>query len=383
MTRYCQPEPVWIADNKQLRSVSERWKQCRFLAVDTEFVRTTTFYPKAGLLQIADDELCYLIDPLAISEWQPLADVFTAPSVTKVFHACAEDLEVCRRLTGVVPEPLADTQLAAAMAGLGGSLGFQKLVGLMLDVELAKGETRSDWLRRPLSEEQIHYAVADVYYLNYLYPLLEHKLEAAGRLEWLQEDCQRVVDEARCEPEISLYYRRIKLAWKLRPQEQYVLQKLAEWRELRARERDVPRNKVVDDSSLWNIARFKPSRKDQLARAGLKPEAVRQDGVDLLALTATALDEDRSHWPEALEKPLKPDVGQWLKEAKSMVACEAEQLAVPPEILSRKKPLEALLRSGMRSGEFQLPESLSGWRRNMIGDSLVALFERLYAEKHQ
>ncbi|MFL0806960.1 MAG: ribonuclease D [Oceanobacter sp.] len=379
MTEYCQPEPVWVQSDAQLAEYAEHWQQSRFLALDTEFVRTSTFYPKAGLIQLADADTCYLIDPLAITCWQPLAAVLTNPSVLKVFHACAEDLEVCQRLTGVMPTPLADTQMAAAMAGLGGSLGFQKLVGLVLDVELSKGETRSNWLHRPLTEQQVHYAVADVYYLQLLYPLLEARLEESGRLAWLSEDCARVVREASEEPSLSDYYRRVKMAWKLRPQEQYVLQQLVGWREQQARLRDVPRNKVVDDGTLWNIARFKPSRKDQLVKAGMKPEAIRKDAEALLALSSEALQHDRVDWPVALEKPLKPAVGQWLKDGKALVSERAEALGVPPEILARKKPLEQLLRSGLADGNFVLPEPLSGWRCEQIGLALQELFGRLYS----
>lgn len=378
MTEMRQPEPVWVQENTQLAELADLWRKSRFLALDTEFVRTSTFYPKAGLIQLADDTACYLIDPLAITEWQPLADVLTDEKVLKVFHACAEDLEVCQRLTGVMPSPLADTQMAAAMAGLGGSLGFQKLVGLVLDVELAKGETRSNWLRRPLTEQQVHYAVADVYYLQLLYPLLEQRLLDTGRLEWLQEDCERVIRDASEEVSLSDYYRRIKMAWKLRPQEQYVLQQLVGWREQQARVRDVPRSKVVDDNALWNIARFKPTRKDQLAKTGMKPEVIRTDGETLLELSALALQHDREHWPTALDKPLKPGVGQWLKEGKALVSSRAAELGIPAEILARKKPLELLLRSGLKKGEFVLPEPLSGWRRDHIGTELQALFGGLY-----
>ncbi len=381
MTGSRQPEPVWVQDNQQLRAFAESWRKARFLALDTEFVRTTTFYPKAGLIQLADTRHCYLIDPLTITDWQPLADVFTDSSVIKVFHACAEDLEVCRRLVGVLPEPLADSQLAAAMAGFGGSLGFQKLVGEVLGVELAKGETRSNWLFRPLTDEQVHYAVADVYYLQKIYPVLEEKLIELGRLSWLEEDCQRIIHDASNTDPSDCYYRRIKMAWKLRPQEQYVLQQLAVWREEQARLRDVPRNKVVDDHCLWNIARYKPSRKDQLIKAGMKPESIRQDGAVVLSLTAEALLADKSLWPDALDKPLTPGVGQWLKDIRQRVAEKAEELHIPPEILTRKKPLEALVRTGMGTGHFTLPESMAGWRKQEIGEDLVILLQNLHSTR--
>jgi ribonuclease D len=370
------PEPVWLTTNLQLAQACQDWMNEGFLALDTEFIRTSTFYPKAGLLQVADSQQCYLIDPLSVTEWQPLAEVFQADTVTKVFHACAEDLEVCRQLTGVLPSPLADSQLAASMAGLGGSMGFQRLISALLDIDIDKEETRSNWLARPLSPDQIRYAVADVYFLRQIYPLLVEKLTRLGRMGWLEEDCQRIIDDQSQQDIPKDYYRRVKLAWKLRPQEQHILQELVGWRELQARERDVPRNKVVDDNSLWNIARFKPNNRDQLARAGLRPEMIRNDSQTLLAIVSQALEDDAALWPVALDRPLTPEAGQWLKNTREVVAKRAAELEIPPEILTRKKALDALIRSGWGNGQYVLPDVLQGWRKAEIGDTLLDMMTR-------
>ncbi|WP_221794861.1 ribonuclease D [Oceanobacter mangrovi] len=373
MTKPNVPSPVWLTSNEQLASACEGWLQQPFLAMDTEFVRTTTFFPQAGLLQVADDQQCYLIDPLVIDDWSAFAAVLQHSGVTKVFHACAEDLEVCRQLTGVLPSPLADSQLAAAMAGLGSSLGFQKLIMALLDIEIDKEETRSNWLARPLTDEQIQYAVADVHYLHQIYPMLEQQLQNLQRLEWLQEDCARIIDEL-SEVEVpGNYYQRVKLAWKLRPQEQHILQRLVVWREAEARLRDVPRSKLVDDNSLWNLARYKPKNKDQLAKAGVRKDIIRHDGPLLLQIVEQAQQDERELWPTILDKPLPPDAGQLLKNIKQMVAERAEALNIPPEILARKKPLEALLRSGWPNSRYQLPESMQGWRLAEIGSALLQM----------
>jgi ribonuclease D len=375
------PEPVWVCSNESLNRHCQSWLQESFLALDTEFVRTTTFFPQAGLIQVADSCACYLIDPLEISDWQPLVDVFRCDSVVKVFHACAEDLEVCRRLTGELPAPLVDSQMAAAMAGLGASLGFQKLVGALLEIDLAKEETRSNWLQRPLSDEQVRYAVADVFYLYQLYPLLIKMLQQLGRYEWLQEDCQRLLVDFGQTDIPGDYYRRVKLAWRLRPQEQYILQQLAIWREYQARERDLPRGKVVDDNSLWNMARYKPRNREQLAKAGLRNDILRNDSAVLINIIKTALAEESSSWPQTLESPLSPEAGTWLKQSKEVVASKAEALNIPPEILARKKSLEALIRSG-GSGNWTLPEPLTGWRQAEIGQPLLELLTELAARPH-
>ena len=155
----------WICDNDSLGQHCAEWQQLPFVALDTEFMRVDTFYPIAGLIQIGDGVRAYLIDPLTIDNWQPLAALLENPAVIKVVHACSEDLEVLLRLTGSLPVPLFDTQLAAAYLNLGFSMGYSRLVQAVLDIELPKGETRSDWLQRPLSETQISYAAEDAVHL--------------------------------------------------------------------------------------------------------------------------------------------------------------------------------------------------------------------------
>lgn len=369
------PEPTWLTTNAALAEACQDWLREPYLAVDTEFVRTRTYYPQAGLVQVASRQGSYLIDPLTIDNWQPLAEVFEHPLVVKVFHACAEDLEVCRLLTGVVPSPLADSQWGAALVGFGGSLGFQKIVKELLNLNLPKEETRSNWLERPLRPEQVRYATADVHYLHKLYPKLIRQLKALGREAWLNEDCQRWVRQAQAPDDLSSLYRRIKLAWKLRPQEQLVLQQLTVWREQQARLQDVPRGKIADDQSLWNMARFKAKNRDQLAKAGLRAALIREHGKEILKLIDQALQLDRQYWPDVLDKPLSPLAGQWMKKLRQVVADKAELLDLPADVLAKKKALDVLLRSGYPRGPFRLPDELTGWRRAEIGDYLVRLLE--------
>lgn len=367
------PEPIWIVANETLRDVCYAWSSASYLAVDTEFMRTNTFYPVAGLLQIADQQHSYLIDPLCIDDWQPLAEVFTNPAITKVFHACAEDLDVCRQLLGVVPQPLADTQLGAALAGLGSSMGFQRLLSDLMCIDLAKEETRSNWLQRPLREEQVHYAIADVHYLYALYPVLLERLAEKNRTDWFLQDSERLVDLAQQEEPLAHYYRKVKLAWKLRPQEQYLLQQLIIWREQQARLRNVPRNKVVDDQSLWHVARFKARNRDQLAKAGMKPASIREEGATLLRIVSEAEHADSVCWPTQLERPLSPQASDWQKQLKAVVQEKAAELGIAPDLLAKKKAIDLLIRSGYPRGPFLLPEGLSGWRADMIGNELVRL----------
>lgn len=162
-------EPIWIEQDTELAELCQRWRQQAAIAVDTEFMRTSTFYPIAGLIQIGDGKGCYLIDPLAIQDFTPLRDLLLDESVTKVLHSCSEDLVVFQRLLGIVPAPLFDTQIAAAFAGYGFSLGYAGLVKAVLNTEIPKEETRSDWLQRPLSVAQLKYAALDVAHMLIVY----------------------------------------------------------------------------------------------------------------------------------------------------------------------------------------------------------------------
>ncbi|MEK9710936.1 MAG: ribonuclease D [Thalassolituus sp.] len=367
------PDPVWITDEDGLAAQCKEWLAAEFLSVDTEFVRTTTFFPKPGLVQVADSQRCYLIDPLEIGDWSSFAEVLEAPGVIKVFHACAEDLEVCRQLAGVLPQPLFDTQLAMAFAGFGGSVGFQRAVAVLLEIDIPKEATRTDWLQRPLTAVQLEYATADVFYLHKIYPMLLGKLQVNGRLGWLQEECQRIIDQAEGADDYSLAYQRVKLGWKLRSQEQCILQALASWREIEARRRDVPRNKIADDQALWNIARFKARNRDQLIKAGLKPHIVRDEGKVVLQLVADSLEKDETQWPERLNKPLSIEEGNNFKKLRKIANQKAEELDMPPELVANKRILDALIRSRGRN----IPDALAGWRMTEIGQNLVAKLNEL------
>ncbi len=162
----------WITSNTQLNERCAHWNTLPFIALDTEFIRVDTFYPIAGLLQVSDGVSTFLIDPLLIDDWQPLAQVFSNQQVVKVLHACGEDLEVFSLLTGALPVPLFDTQVAAGYLNIGFSMGYSRLVQHVLGIELPKGETRSDWLQRPLSDLQVLYAAQDTEYLVDVYQAL-------------------------------------------------------------------------------------------------------------------------------------------------------------------------------------------------------------------
>lgn len=361
----------WIRDDEALARHCEAWKRLPFVALDTEFMRVDTFYPIAALLQVCDGERVFLIDPLTISAWEPFAGLLENPSVVKVLHACSEDLEVFQRLAGSLPAPLFDTQLAAAYLNLGFSMGYSRLVQAVLGIELPKGETRSDWLQRPLSDLQVQYAAEDARHLAELYRVLDARLGEEKRA-WLLEDGAELVAGLRREVDPLSLYRESKLGWKLTPQQLAVLRALYAWREREARRRNLPRNRILREHALWPLARFQPDNPVSLARIeDMHPKTVRQDGEQIIRLIREAAASDPQAWPEPLPEPLPPDSAPSLKALRAVGQVEAERLQIAPELILRKKALEALLRSGYPAGPYQLPDSLRGWRRQLLGPLLL------------
>ena len=180
-----------VTDDPALQASCTAWRTCEALALDTEFMRVSTFYPKLALIQVADDSGITLIDPLGISDWQPFRALLGADDIVKIFHSCSEDLLVFQSALQILPTPVFDTQIATALLGEGMGMSYQNLVRQRYGVELPKGETRSDWLQRPLTHEQLDYAALDVAYLQQTWRDQQAALHAQGREAWLREDAQR------------------------------------------------------------------------------------------------------------------------------------------------------------------------------------------------
>ncbi|WP_323833056.1 ribonuclease D [Pseudomonas sichuanensis] len=361
----------WIRDDQTLAEHCQSWRELPFVALDTEFMRVDTFYPKAGLIQVGVGEHAYLIDPLLIGDWQPLAELLDDTAVVKVLHACSEDLEVLLRLTGKLPQPLFDTQLAAGYLNIGFSMGYSRLVQEVLGLDLPKGETRSDWLQRPLSDTQVSYAAEDAVHLAELFSALRPKL-SDDKYAWVLDDGAELVAALRREVEPETLYRDVKLAWKLGPQQLAVLRELCAWREREARSRDVPRNRILKEHSLWPMAKSQPGNLPALGKIEeMHPRTIRQDGEFLIQLIKRAAGLPAEQWPQRLPEPLPIEAAGILKRLRAIGQAEGERLQIAPELMLRKKTLEALLKSGYPDGPYQLPDSLRGWRRERMGQALL------------
>lgn len=365
-------EPILIADNAALAAAAGHWLDAEVIALDTEFLRTDTFYPILGLVQVCTGPRVWLVDPLSISDLAPLAAVLASPKVVKALHSCSEDLEVFQRALGQLPVQLFDTQVASAMTGNGFSISYRTIVKNLLGVELDKQETRSDWLKRPLSDAQLRYAAEDVHYLMEVYRQLNDQLAGLERSHWLAEDAAAklaAVDET-LRPQD--YYWRIKGAWRLDRRGLAILQRLAAWREEEARREDRPRSRVVADADLLEIATRKPRRSLQLSTAcSLHPRAIRRYGETLADMVNQVLEEPEENYPALLAQPLPRECSALVKLLQGHVSTIAEALGVAPEILARRTDIEYLVRT-FWLGEAALPSYLaSGWREAAVGSSLL------------
>jgi ribonuclease D len=361
-----------IRTDAALAAATEGWAQAPVLGLDTEFVRTNTFYHRLGLIQVSDGAASWLVDPLAARDLSPLAAVFRSPGV-KVLHSASEDIEVFYRALGVLPEPLFDTQIAGALAGAGAFLSYQKLVAAYLGVELAKEETRTDWLARPLSPGQLAYAAEDVAYLAPLYERLTADLESLGRLDWVQEDSAALLDTSRFQEDDESAYLRIKGAGRLDRRQLGALQTLSSWREKEARRRDLPRNFVLKEGLLLDLAVRRPKEERDLKRLpSFDARQAARDGATWLQLLAEAAERPESELPPRISgKPFSPAAREVETRLRDKVRERAAELNVPPEILAPRRALDALLRLNLGKPDPRLPRELEGWRRRAIGEDLL------------
>ena len=226
----------YINTTSQLQSAIEVCSGADALAVDTEFARFNTYYPNVGLIQLGTTEACFLVDPLTIDDLSPLKLILAEPSILKVFHACSEDLEVFQHAMGLIPSPIFDTQISAALMGVGFSMSYQRLVEHYLDIILSKEETRSDWLQRPLTAKQLDYAALDVVHLYEVYQMQVEELASADRLYWLMEECARLGLDIPTMVDPDEWYKKIKGTARLSRQQLNVVKVLCAWREITARE---------------------------------------------------------------------------------------------------------------------------------------------------
>ncbi|MEE8287651.1 MAG: ribonuclease D [Gammaproteobacteria bacterium] len=365
--------PTFIESHAQLQRACDNWLNRDAVGLDTEFERTRTYYSRPALVQVFDGEQVSFIDPLTVEDFAPLAEFLQRSRVTKVMHASEGDIEVLEQLTGVTPQPIFDTQMAAAFTGHGYSLGYRKLVQMLLGEELAKGETRSDWLKRPLSDAQVSYAALDVVHLLPMYRQLRDTLIGLGRDGWLHEEIQRVQKRRTADRDPRRAYLRFRQT-RLASAELARLRELAAWREEKARDRDLPRQMIVRDRSLLAMALSGPANAGDLADIPeLSANAVKRYAHSLLGAIEQAHGDDT---PPVATPAMERRLAPWLKAMKELLKQKSESLNMPAPLLAQARTLESLVVAAA-AGEHELPEELRGWREAVVGAPLMTELQRL------
>ena len=365
--RSAAAQPLLIDNGYGLARAAKAWRRCSQLGVDTEFVRVNTYYANLGLIQVSDGQTVWLIDPVAIDDLGPLREMLITDDILKLVHSPSEDLEIISQRFDVLPEPLIDTQVAAACLGQSHQLGYHHLIEWLLGLKLDKAATRSDWCRRPLSKKQLHYAAEDVAYLPLAWDLLKTRLMALDRLQWVIEDSSRHLTTARQNTEPMALYKRQRDVHRMNAVERTVLQELCAWRETTARESNRPRPFILKDKNLSEIARKQPRDATQLTEiSDLHPSFMKRYGSSVLQLISNALEREQVA-PEA-QRQLSNNEQKLLKRLQSIVQDQAELLNIPAALLAAKRELEWLLRN---RGQEPLPERMNGWRRDIIVNLLL------------
>jgi ribonuclease D len=359
-----------IDSDDALRQVLAQHAHCKTVIVDTEFMRRNTFFPEVALVQLCfaddgnDSEIAWLIDPLGVSDTAPLSRLLSDATVLKVLHSASEDLEVFQRWLGVLPQPLFDTQRAAALVNIGFGLGYRALVNQICGVDLPKSETRSDWLQRPLTQSQCEYAGLDVTWLLPVWRELQQRCVQENKLQWALADGRDALSQLGTE--VEDFYKRIKKAWKLDRRQLGILAAVCSWREETARTRDKPRSWIIDDEVCFQLAVQDPDSLSKLRDGvGLPSPALRRYADELLHVLAAQRAVANDRLPAPLPAPLDAIGREQVKGMKAQVRDIASALSVAPEALVQSKDYELLLREN--SGDnFQEPIHWRGWRKDAV-----------------
>jgi ribonuclease D len=355
-----------------LSELCQQLQNSEWLALDTEFMREKTYYPRLCLLQLSNGEIAASVDPQVIDDLSPLRELLMNSAVVKVFHAGRQDLEIFYHLWGELPAPLFDTQLAATLLGLGDQIGYGNLVEKLLGHRLEKGHARTDWARRPLEPEQLRYALDDVIYLGDLYLKLTLQLKSAGREDWLEEDFRELADPATYAMNPDGMWKRLKGRQRLKGVQLAVLKALAAWREIEAEKADRPRRWLLNDDVLLDLARRQPRDLKSMEKIrGLEAGTVKRSGDALLLQIKTAQQSPRDQWPqeENKHKRLTPNQEAMTDLLMACLRLLAEREEITPAAIANRRDLERLA-----SGEREL-ELMHGWRKTLAGGALVSILE--------
>lgn len=365
---------ILIQTESDLNLLVKKARQTDAVALDTEFVWERTYYPQLGLIQLAlSDEDCYLIDPLAIDDLSPLGKLLSDRGVIKILHDAPQDLSILQRATGAVPQNIFDTRLAAGFSNLPATLSLANLIKELLDIDLAKKETRTNWLKRPLTKAQTEYALDDVRYLRAIRVILLSRIIGPKIKSWLQEELNFLNNPANYNGfGDGSRYRKIRGASILDRQGLAILKNLAIWRNGMAQKLDRPRGHVIKDDGLVDIAKTQPRQVDDLQpKTALSDKAINRYGKNIIAIVSATLDQDESTYPKPKKKTrLTNNDKKNLDNLSNLIALKCELLGIAPSLVGNSSELKQLIKT-LRSNN---PEDIkqlrqtSGWRKSFLED---------------
>jgi ribonuclease D len=357
------PDAIWIDRSDELDALARTLATPTAIGVDTEFLRERTFFPKLCLLQLSAAGQIWCVDTLRVGSLDALMPALTAPGSRKLIHAARQDLEAVYLTSKQVISPVFDTQIAAACIGLKPQIGYAELVKTLLDITVPKGQTRTDWSKRPLTREQLVYAADDVLYLGAIADELTGRLAKLGREHWVREDCLALEDRQLYEPDLAQAWVRLRGIGQLAPEPRARAKTIAVWREKLARERDLPRAWILSDAAIFAIAHANP--KNPAALEALEPMNEKFAATLLAALAAAAGVAPTDLEPVQDLRPT-PEQKALLDRLIKIADARAAELQVSAEVLAPRGELKALA-MGRRD-----THALSGWRREEIGTRLLA-----------
>ncbi|MFT5260435.1 MAG: ribonuclease D [Cryomorphaceae bacterium] len=357
----------YIDSDQKLTQFCTQIANADWIAVDTEFMRERTYYAQLALIQVTCEYGSACIDPVAVSNLEPFTTIMQSPDCLKIMHSASQDLEVLNQVMGFVPSPLFDTQIAAGFMGAADQISYAGIVKDRLGIELSKEQTRTNWLQRPLTADQIEYAQLDVVYLKALTDQLSEQLDEKGRLQWHYDECAVLVKRYEQEDAINQAWLRIKSVQSMDAKAQGVVQVVSAWREQLAQERDLPREWVLGKQAIVEIARAGPTDMQGLHSLESLTDKQRQRyGKTLIQLVEQAA-ENASPLP--VHSPLDSAQRNQSKALMSKLRESAEVLSITPALLANRNSIELLVR-----GERDLP-LLRTWRAEQIGSTLLQMLE--------
>ena len=360
-----------ISDNARLADFCGRLAHEAFVAVDTEFIREKTYYPQVCLIQLAGESEAHAVDALAPGlDLAPVYDLMRNENILKVFHAARQDIEIFMLKMDGVPKPLFDTQVAAMVAGFGEQAGYETLAQALAHTTIDKSARFTDWALRPLTDKQVAYALSDVTHLRTVYTKLKERLDRSGRLAWVESEMQVLTDPATYRPEPSDAWRRLRVR-SPKPRFLAVLRELAAWRELAAQTRDIPRQRMLRDEALVEIAAHVPKTADELARTrGLSDGLARgRVGAEIMAAVAKGVAVPESEAPRAADRGDLPRANGAVAELlRVLLKMRAEEHNVAARLIASSDELDRLA-----SEDVPDVPALKGWRREIFGEDAIAL----------